>query len=223
MRIGQNPGKYLKEVAQPERITLAVLNYIPFQSGFFADTLAVLKTCLESARTEAGLPFDLMVFDNGSCPEVQDWLLNEQREGRIQYLFLSEKNLGKGGAWNIILSGAPGEVIAYADSDVLFYPGWLKASLDLLETFPPDLVLLDLMMPVMDGITFLHHMRSMPRFQFLPVVIVTARDLSAGEVGTLRQMAQEVVQKGDVFEAELKRVLDRFLHGDLPPTAGKTL
>lgn len=136
MRIGQNPGKYLKDVAQPERITLAVLNYIPFQSGFFADTLAVLKTCLESARTEAGLPFDLMVFDNGSCPEVQDWLLNEQREGRIQYLFLSEKNLGKGGAWNIILSGAPGEVIAYADSDVLFYPGWLKASLDLLETFP---------------------------------------------------------------------------------------
>lgn len=136
MRIGQNPGKYMKEVAQPERITLAVLNYIPFQSGFFADTLEVLKTCLSSARNEPGLPFDLMVFDNGSCPEVQDWLLGEQREGRIQYLFLSEKNLGKGGAWNIILSGAPGEIIAYADSDVLFYPGWLKASVELLETYP---------------------------------------------------------------------------------------
>jgi hypothetical protein len=136
MRIGQNPGKYMKEVAQPERITLAVLNYIPFQSGFFADTLDVLKTCLSSARNEPGLPFDLMVFDNGSCPEVQDWLLGEQREGRIQYLFLSEKNLGKGGAWNIILSGAPGEIIAYADSDVLFYPGWLKASVELLETYP---------------------------------------------------------------------------------------
>lgn len=98
-----------------------------------------------------------------------------------------------------------------------------REALDLLETFPPDLILLDLMMPVMDGITFLHRVRSMPRFQFLPVVIVTARDLSAGEVGTLRQMAQEVVQKGDVFEAELKRVLDRFLHGDLPPAARKTL
>jgi glycosyltransferase involved in cell wall biosynthesis len=126
----------MKEVAQPERITLAVLNYIPFQSGFFADTLDVLKTCLSSARNEPGLPFDLMVFDNGSCPEVQDWLLGEQREGRIQYLFLSEKNLGKGGAWNIILGGAPGEIIAYADSDVLFYPGWLKASVELLETYP---------------------------------------------------------------------------------------
>ncbi|MEW6180714.1 MAG: glycosyltransferase family A protein [Chloroflexota bacterium] len=136
MRVGQNPAKFVKEVAKPERITVAVLNYIPFLSGFYAETLDVLKVCLESARREAGLPFDLLVFDNGSCAEVQDWLLGEQRAGNIQYLILSEKNLGKGGAWNIILSGAPGEIIAYADSDVLFYPGWLKASVELLETFP---------------------------------------------------------------------------------------
>lgn len=136
MRVGQNPAKFVSEVARPERITLAVLNYIPFQSGFFAEMLDVLKVCLESARTDAGLPFDLMVFDNGSCAEVQDWLLAEQRAGRIQYLLLSSKNLGKGGAWNQIFGGAPGEIIAYADSDVLFYPGWLKASVELLETFP---------------------------------------------------------------------------------------
>jgi hypothetical protein len=30
MRIGQNPAKYVKEVAKPERITVAVGNYIPF-------------------------------------------------------------------------------------------------------------------------------------------------------------------------------------------------
>lgn len=136
MRVGQNPAKFVKEVAKPERITVAVLSYIPFLSGFYTETLDVLKVCLESARTDAGLPFDLLVFDNGSCTEVQDWLLGEQRAGHIQYLILSEKNLGKGGAWNMILSGAPGEIIAYADSDVLFYPGWLKASVELLETFP---------------------------------------------------------------------------------------
>lgn len=136
MRIGQNPAKFVAEVSKPERITLAVLNYIPFQSGFYAETLDVLKWCLQSARTDPGLPFDLMVFDNGSCAEVQDWLLSEQRAGRIQYLLLSNKNLGKGGAWNQIFGGAPGEIIAYADSDVLFYPGWLKASVDILETFP---------------------------------------------------------------------------------------
>jgi glycosyltransferase involved in cell wall biosynthesis len=136
MRVGQNPAKYAKHVDKPERITVAVLNYIPFMSGFYAETLDVLKVCLESARTDAGLPFDLMVFDNGSCVEVQDWLLSEQRAGHIQYLLLSEKNLGKGGAWNIMLSGAPGEIIAYADADVLFSPGWLKRSVEILETYP---------------------------------------------------------------------------------------
>lgn len=136
MRIGQNPAKFVGKVAKPERITVAVLNYIPFLSGFYAETLEVLKLCLSSARREPGLPFDLLVFDNGSCPEVQDWLLGEQRAGNIQYLMLSGKNLGKGGAWNQIFGGAPGEIIAYADSDVLFYPNWLARSVELLETFP---------------------------------------------------------------------------------------
>jgi len=136
MRVGQNPAKYVKTVARPERITVAVLNYIPFLSGFYTEALDVLKVCLDSARREAGLPFDLLVFDNGSCEEVKNYLVNEQDEGRIQYLLLSEKNLGKGGAWNIMLTGAPGEIIAYADSDCLFYPGWLAESVKLLESFP---------------------------------------------------------------------------------------
>ena len=34
-RIGQNPAKFVKDVAKPARITVAVLNYIPFLSGFY--------------------------------------------------------------------------------------------------------------------------------------------------------------------------------------------
>jgi glycosyltransferase involved in cell wall biosynthesis len=136
MRKGQNPAKFVKEVAKPERITVALLNYIPFLSGFYAETLDVLKACTESMRQDAGLPFDLMIFDNGSCAEVRDFLMKEKEEGRIQYLILSEKNVGKGGAWNVILAGAPGEIIAYTDSDVLFSPKWLSRSVEILETFP---------------------------------------------------------------------------------------
>ena len=136
MRKGQNPAKFVKDVARPERITVALLNYIPFLSGFYAETLDVLKVCMESMRKDAGLPFDLMVFDNGSCPEVRDFLVKEKEEGRIQYLILSEKNMGKGGAWNVMLAGAPGEIIAYTDSDVLFSPNWLSRSVEILETFP---------------------------------------------------------------------------------------
>jgi hypothetical protein len=137
MRIGQNPAKYVKQVAVPKRVTVAVLAYIPFLSGFYAQTLDVLKLCLESIwKNTTEVEYDLMVFDNGSCEEVIDYLLESKSQGKIQYLILSEKNLGKGGAWNIMLAGAPGEIIAYADSDVLFYPGWLSRSIEILETYP---------------------------------------------------------------------------------------
>jgi len=136
MRKGQNPAKFVKDVAKPVRITAAMLTYIPFLSGFYAETLDVLKVSLDSMRKDAGLPFDLLVFDNGSCPKARDYLIQEKEEGRIQYLILSEKNVGKGGAWNVILAGAPGEIIAYADSDVLFSPDWLKRSVEILETYP---------------------------------------------------------------------------------------
>jgi glycosyltransferase involved in cell wall biosynthesis len=136
MRKGQNPAKFVNGVVRRERITVALLNYIPFLSGFYSETLDVLKACLESVRRDAGLPFDLMVFDNGSCREARDYLTSEAEAGGIQYLILSEKNVGKGGAWNVILPGAPGEIIAYTDSDVLFSPGWLKRSVEILEMFP---------------------------------------------------------------------------------------
>lgn len=136
MRIGQNPAKFVQNVSRPERITVAVLNYIPFLSGFYAEGLDVLRACLLSSRNAPGPAFDLLVFDNGSCTEARDFLIGEKEAGRIQYLILSEKNVGKGGAWNIILAGAPGEVISYSDSDVLFSPGWLARSMEILETFP---------------------------------------------------------------------------------------
>ena len=136
MRIGQNPAKYINQVTQPARVTVAVLNYIPFLSGYYAEMLDVLKICLSSIWENTEPPYDLLVFDNGSCEEVRQYLQQELASGHIQYLILSEKNLGKGGAWNMILAGSPGEIIAYADNDVLFYKDWLPHSLEILENYP---------------------------------------------------------------------------------------
>jgi hypothetical protein len=136
MRVGQNPAKFIDNVAQPERVTVAIVIYIPFLSGYYAESLEVLKVCLESLWQNTQGPYDLMVFDNASCPEVREFLLEAQRQGRIQYLILSDKNIGKGGAWNVIFSGAPGEIIAYADSDICFYPGWLEETLKILDAYP---------------------------------------------------------------------------------------
>jgi len=136
MRVGQNPAKSMETVARPNRITAAVLTSIPFVGGYYAEMPQVLKTSLDSLRGTADLPFDLLVFDNGSCSEVREYLEGEQAAGHIQYLLLSERNIGKGGAWNAIFGGAPGEILAYADGDVLFHPGWLSRSVKILEAFP---------------------------------------------------------------------------------------
>ena len=136
MRKGQNPAKFVSTVAKPASITVAVINYIPYLEGFYADSLKVLDACLSSVRNETKLKFDVLVFDNGSCEEAQHYLLEEQKAGNIQFLILSKANLGKGGAWNIIFEAAPGEFIAYADSDVLFHKDWLSSSKEILDHFP---------------------------------------------------------------------------------------
>ncbi len=136
MRVGQNPAKTIGHVAQPKNITIATVTYIPHLKGYYAQSLEVLKTCLNSIWENTSLPYDLLVFDNDSCIEVQEFLLDARQNGLIQFLLLSDKNVGKGGAWNIIFQGSQGEVIAYTDSDVLFYPGWLEKSMEILDTFP---------------------------------------------------------------------------------------
>lgn len=136
MRIGQNPAKFIEASPQPARVTVATVTYIPVTSGYFAQSLDILKLCLNSLWEHTQAEYDLMVFDNASCPEVRQYLLEMQDAGRIQYLMLSEKNIGKAGAWNVIFGAAPGEIVAYADSDVYYYPGWLTEQLKVVDAFP---------------------------------------------------------------------------------------
>jgi glycosyltransferase involved in cell wall biosynthesis len=136
MRVGQNPAKSVDFVAQPEKVTVAIVVYIPTLGGYYAQSLEILQACLGSILENTQLPYDLMVFDNASCPEVRTFLSDAHTLGKIQYLVLSEENIGKAGAWNFVFGAAPGEYIAYADSDVYHFPGWLKPQVTLLETFP---------------------------------------------------------------------------------------
>ena len=136
MRVGQNPAKSIKQVVQPKKVTVAIITYIPHMKGYYSESLRVLKACLSSLWGNTGVPFDLFVFDNDSCIEVKEFLLDAKEKGLIQYLLLSDKNIGKGGAWNILFQGAQGDVIAYADSDVIFSPGWLEHSIEILNTYP---------------------------------------------------------------------------------------
>lgn len=136
MRIGQNPAKTIYKVAQPKDLSIVVVNFIPVLAGYHAQSLEVLKVCLESIRAATRVPFDLMVFDNHSCTEVRRYLFDELAADRIQYLVLSDTNIGKIGAWNYMFGAAQGKYIAYADADIFFRPGWFEDALSLFETFP---------------------------------------------------------------------------------------
>lgn len=138
MRVGHNPARFVETVAQPAGITVALVNCIPFLSGYYQQGLDVLKTVIESlhATREAAHPYDVMVFDNHSCSEVRTYLQEAYGDGKIQYLVFSDTNIGKIGAWNFMFGAAQGEYVVFADGDVGFRPGWLTASLALFDAFP---------------------------------------------------------------------------------------
>ena len=59
----------------------------------------------------------------------------------------------------------------------------------------PCVILLDLMMPVMDGFAFLHELRSRPEWQKIPVMVITAKDLSQNERQLLTNNVSQVIEK----------------------------
>jgi glycosyltransferase involved in cell wall biosynthesis len=135
-RIGINPARGKISDYHPAKVSLAVITYIPDLSGYFEHRLEVLQLVLSSLHAHTPQPYDLLVFDNGSCSTVVDYLRQSQSDGQINYLILSRQNIGKIGALRILFEAAPGEIIAYNDDDILFYPGWLEAHLEILEHFP---------------------------------------------------------------------------------------
>jgi glycosyltransferase involved in cell wall biosynthesis len=135
MRKGQNPAKMGLKAYLPKPLGVVLLSYIPSQDGYFAQSLEVLRYQIASLHATSP-EFDLLVFDNGSCPEVQTELLRWQKSGHISFLFLSQKNHGKSGALNWCLASMPNEWICYADGDILFRPGWWEKGLEIMQTFP---------------------------------------------------------------------------------------
>lgn len=135
-RIGINPTRNKFSDYRPARVTLVVLTYIPHLEGYFKQKFEILQLTISSLVANTAVPYDLLVFDNGSCGQVVDYLSRLRAAGTIDYLLLSHRNLGKIGAFRLLFNAAPGEIIAYADDDILFYPGWLEAHLEIMETFP---------------------------------------------------------------------------------------
>ena len=67
----------------------------------------------------------------------------------------------------------------------------------------PDLVILDLMMPELDGFGVLDEMKSDPDLASIPVVVVTAKELTSQEKERLNGQIDTLMQKGDFMSDEL--------------------
>ncbi len=76
-------------------------------------------------------------------------------------------------------------------------------ALQRMEENRPCLILLDLMMPEMDGFEFAERVHGNEQWRGIPIVVLTARDLSASERAQLNQHVHQVVQKSGQSSAAL--------------------
>ncbi|MEO8189743.1 MAG: response regulator [Acidobacteriota bacterium] len=82
------------------------------------------------------------------------------------------------------------------------------AALAELDRERPTAVILDLMMPPPDGFEVLYRIRENPRWRDLPVVIVTAKELTSEDHARLNGSAQRVLRKGKDLRALVREILE---------------
>ncbi|TXM67385.1 response regulator [Methylobacterium sp. WL69] len=99
-------------------------------------------------------------------------------------------------------------------SAMLIREGWRVASaengiagLEATAAKKPCLILLDLMMPEMDGFGFLRALRAKPEWRDIPVVVLTAKDVTAEDRRRLAGQADRVLQKGRLSLNDLSESL----------------
>ena len=91
-----------------------------------------------------------------------------------------------------------------------------RVALERLAEARPDVILLDLMMPEMDGFEFLEKLRKSEDFRTTPVVVVTAKDLSEADHRRLNGGVQTILQKGAYSSDEICEELCTMVTRMLP-------
>lgn len=197
-------GLQMARTLRPAAITLDMLR--PEKEGWTA--LTALKAAPETADVpvlmltlvdDQQLVFALGVADSvghKAMPQEMLKAVRKQNANREQSILIVEDE------------ASAREVLR----DTLIRDGWKvreacdgKAGLMEVTLDPPQLILLDLMMPGMDGFEFAARLRATEQWRSIPIVVVTARDLDEAEWEQLAGSVEKILQKGSYSREDLLR------------------
>jgi signal transduction histidine kinase/CheY-like chemotaxis protein len=92
-----------------------------------------------------------------------------------------------------------------------------RVALERMAESLPDLILLDLMMPEMDGFQFLDHIRAHEDWRSIPTIIVTAKDLTDDDRRRLNGYVEGILQKGAYNTEDLLREICGLVRARIEP------
>jgi CheY-like chemotaxis protein len=159
-----------------------------------------------------------MVAERGAMAgfAVHDFLLKPIDTGAL-LSSLSRAGIGPGQPGSVLVvdnDESSLKLMGAALTKLGFRPICLQSAeeaLRLTGTAPPAAVVLDLVMPSMDGFEFLDRLRGSPATRLTPVLIWTVKDLSSQEQARLSKSAQAIMRKGHGGIPALLEDLRRFL------------
>ena len=86
-----------------------------------------------------------------------------------------------------------------------------KVGIEKLLKHPCDGIILDLMMPVMDGFQFLTEVKNYNQLKDIPIIVLTAKDLTTDEVIKIEKDVSLVIQKTDLGERKIKDLVQSLV------------
>jgi len=132
-RVGRNPLSSSPAQHRTSAVVLSAITHLPNEQGYHLHRLEVIKTSLLSMRRNAGGVYDVTIWDNGSCPALREWLIDEYKPTTL----ILSPNVGKSAARLGLTGGvSPETIINVSDDDIYYYPDWLQPQIDLLVNIP---------------------------------------------------------------------------------------
>jgi len=202
---GGEEGLRLARTLHPVAITLDVM--MPGMDGW-----AVLQQLKADPETQDIPVIMLTMVDDkniGFALGATDYLTKPIDRGRLSALLGRYRCTGEVCGVLLIEDDEPTREMMRA---LLTREGWnvLEASngrvaLECMEAACPDLILLDLMMPEMDGFEFARRLHERPEWRAIPVIVLTAKDITEADRLRLNGHVEKIVPKGAWDQSALLR------------------